>query len=113
MRQIYRKKSRWQPARVDFELAVRVEVVELSRIAHGTMSLCVDFVPADGGEPMVRGGEDVRGGAQGWIGVHIVEKLLQVGVGVRDSGFRCWAIDAGLQLIEAVALVVLSSVGIA
>src|SRR3569833_3277136 len=113
MREIYRKKPWWQPARIDFGFIVRAEIVELSRIARGAMSLCVDFMLADRGVSVVRGGEVIRGCAQGWIGVHIVVMLFQIGVGVRHPGFRCWAIDSGLQPVQAITLIVLRSVGLA
>ena len=62
---------------------------------------------------MVGGDEEIRVVAHLGICVEVVEDLLQISIGVLNGGLRRRAVDAGRELIQAVALRVLRVIGIA
>ncbi len=73
----------------------------------------VEFAAGDGGEAVVGGDEDVGGGFEGGMLVEVVEDLGKAVVGVVESETAGVAVDAGGEVLEAVALVVLGAVGVA
>src|SRR6185437_739828 len=103
----------WQPARSDIQLPVRAAISEPRRIAGGAVTSSVQLVFADGRKPMVGRDEHVRRGTQAGIRLQEVEDLLEIGVGIGHRGARRGPVDTGLEMIEAVSLVVLGAVRIA
>ncbi len=113
MRKIDRQESWWQPAGGNFRFAVGTQIGERRRITAASLPRGVDLMPTDGCETVIGCDEHVCRTAERRIGSYEIEKLLQVRIGVGDAGAGGRAVDAGLQFVEAVTLVVLGPVGIA
>jgi hypothetical protein len=74
--------------------------------------IAIDLTTADRSEAVIRGDEEVGVALYRRMRVEPCEELVQGSIGIADGGPRCVAIDARVEPVQAVSLIVLSAVRI-
>src|SRR5580704_152165 len=113
MSEINGNKTHWKKSGVDLLPALRVFIDELRGITCRRVARGVDVMLADCGEAVIRSQKNIRVRGELGIAVDVVQDLLQVIVGISERGFGGRPVDPRDEFVQAVALKMLRSVGIA